>query len=184
MAVKQEHVHRWLVVTGGSNHGLPSAGTICLRITRGCNVSQVENGKQLTDEGAGAALPRLTRPAFSLVSAACCPHRNTWLRADLPVAVEVGKAGLRSNRTRIRDSRPLFRPKNPALPRSRTAVLSLPLDPLSAEAAAQQRRASKMSVSIVAGVAELADAPDSKSGGGDTPCGFDSHLRHLKRLQT
>ena len=28
-------------------------------------------------------------------------------------------------------------------------------------------------------VAELADAPDSKSGGAHAPCGFDSHLRHL-----
>jgi hypothetical protein len=27
-------------------------------------------------------------------------------------------------------------------------------------------------------VAELADAPDSKSGGAHAPCGFDSHLRH------
>jgi hypothetical protein len=27
-------------------------------------------------------------------------------------------------------------------------------------------------------VAELADAPDSKSGGTQVPCGFDSHLRH------
>ena len=27
-------------------------------------------------------------------------------------------------------------------------------------------------------MAELADAPDSKSGGGDTSCGFESHLRH------
>jgi hypothetical protein len=29
-------------------------------------------------------------------------------------------------------------------------------------------------------VAELADAPDSKSGGAHAPCGFDSHLRHSK----
>src|SRR5215218_10040086 len=29
-------------------------------------------------------------------------------------------------------------------------------------------------------VAELADAPDSKSGGPRGPCGFDSHLRHLR----
>ena len=27
-------------------------------------------------------------------------------------------------------------------------------------------------------VVELADAPDSKSGGAYTPCGFDSRLRH------
>src|SRR5439155_22982911 len=30
-------------------------------------------------------------------------------------------------------------------------------------------------------VAELADAPDSKSGGAHAPCGFDSHLRHSRR---
>ena len=29
-----------------------------------------------------------------------------------------------------------------------------------------------------AGVVELVDAPDSKSGLGDTRCGFESHLRH------
>ena len=33
-------------------------------------------------------------------------------------------------------------------------------------------------------VAELADAPDSKSGGAHPPCGFDSHLRHQKLLLT
>src|SRR6185312_7108126 len=27
---------------------------------------------------------------------------------------------------------------------------------------------------------ELADAPDSKSGGAHAPCGFDSHLRHSR----
>jgi hypothetical protein len=32
--------------------------------------------------------------------------------------------------------------------------------------------------SFPAEVAELADAPDSKSGGAHAPCGFDSHLRH------
>ena len=32
---------------------------------------------------------------------------------------------------------------------------------------------------VRAEVAELADAPDSKSGGAHAPCGFDSHLRHL-----
>ena len=30
----------------------------------------------------------------------------------------------------------------------------------------------------LAGVAELADAPDSKSGGRRLPCGFDPRLRH------
>src|ERR671934_3009905 len=30
-------------------------------------------------------------------------------------------------------------------------------------------------------VAELADAPDSKSGGPRGPCGFDPHLRHQRR---
>ncbi len=34
-----------------------------------------------------------------------------------------------------------------------------------------------------AGVAELADAPDSKSGGAHPPCGFDSHLRHWGDLE-
>src|SRR5213592_4213968 len=29
-------------------------------------------------------------------------------------------------------------------------------------------------------VAELVDAPDSKSGGAQAPCGFDSHLRHTR----
>ena len=28
----------------------------------------------------------------------------------------------------------------------------------------------------------MADAPDSKSGLGDTKCGFESHLRYEKRL--
>ena len=31
---------------------------------------------------------------------------------------------------------------------------------------------------FLAGVVELVDAPDSKSGMGDTMCGFESHLRH------
>ena len=31
-------------------------------------------------------------------------------------------------------------------------------------------------------VAELADAGDLKSSGGDTPCGFDSHSPHMKAL--
>ena len=33
-------------------------------------------------------------------------------------------------------------------------------------------------VRVPAGVAELADATDSKSVGGETPCRFDSCLRH------
>ena len=33
-----------------------------------------------------------------------------------------------------------------------------------------------------AGVAELADARDSKSRGAYTSCGFDPHLRHHRRL--
>ena len=32
---------------------------------------------------------------------------------------------------------------------------------------------------IDAGVVKLADAPDSKSGGAQTPCRFDSDLRHI-----
>ena len=33
-------------------------------------------------------------------------------------------------------------------------------------------------------MAELADAPDSKSGGAHAPCGFDSHLRHSPVTET
>ena len=36
--------------------------------------------------------------------------------------------------------------------------------------------------SLRAGVVKLADAPDSKSGGGHPPCGFNSHLRHHASL--
>ena len=39
----------------------------------------------------------------------------------------------------------------------------------------------KLIFALLAEVAELADAPDSKSGGAQAPCGFDSHLRHCRQ---
>ena len=50
----------------------------------------------------------------------------------------------------------------------------------SIEEAVRRERASQ--VAICAGVVELADAPDSKSGGLNGPCGFKSLLRHQKFL--
>jgi hypothetical protein len=35
---------------------------------------------------------------------------------------------------------------------------------------------------MIGAVAELADAGDLKSSGGDTPCGFDSHRPHRKTI--
>ena len=69
--------------------------------------------------------------------------------------------------------------------RQRAVVLGLP--PSQGQRVARDRAANaragiasalQLSLMLRAGVSELADEPDSKSGGVHSPCGFKSHLRH------